>query len=152
MVVDDSYVNKHEFKELIADLPKPKLALNCVGGDTATQMTRLLAYVFHSTNSFTPFTLTFTSFTFTIPSPFAISFFIFSQFKLTLNSRGGTMVTYGGMSLKPVTVPSSAFIFNDVNLRVCFLFFLLSFIIYIYMYSTLWFIMALFLALLFLLL
>lgn len=45
MVVDDSYVNKHEFKELIADLPKPKLALNCVGGDTATQMTRLLAYV-----------------------------------------------------------------------------------------------------------
>ena len=45
MVIDDSYVNKHEFKELIADLPKPKLALNCVGGDTATQMTRLLAYV-----------------------------------------------------------------------------------------------------------
>lgn len=58
------------------------------------------------------------------------------------------MVTYGGMSLKPVTVPSSAFIFNDVNLRVCFLFLLSLY----YMYSTLWFIMALFLALLFLLL
>lgn len=86
----------------------------------------------------------FTSFTFTIPShikaPFAISFFIFSQFKLTLNSRGGTMVTYGGMSLKPVTVPSSAFIFNDVNLRVCFLFFLLSLSIYtcILLYGSLW--------------
>jgi len=74
MVVDDSYVQKHEFKNLIADLPKPKLALNCVGGDSATQMTRLLA-------------------------------------------KGGTMVTYGGMAIKPVITPASAFIFNDVNLR-----------------------------------
>lgn len=27
------------------------------------------------------------------------------------------MVTYGGMSLQPVTVPTSPFIFNDINLR-----------------------------------
>ncbi|XP_059626713.1 enoyl-[acyl-carrier-protein] reductase, mitochondrial [Cornus florida] len=31
--------------------------------------------------------------------------------------QGGTMVTYGGMSKKPVTVPTSAFIFKDLSLR-----------------------------------
>jgi trans-2-enoyl-CoA reductase len=45
IVVTDEYANKHEFKALIADLPKPKLALNMVGGETATNMARLLAYV-----------------------------------------------------------------------------------------------------------
>lgn len=37
-----------EFKALISDLPKPKLALNCVGGESATEMARLLEYVFAS--------------------------------------------------------------------------------------------------------
>jgi len=50
------------------------LALNCVGGETATHMTKLL-------------------------------------------EKGGTMVTFGGMSLKPVTISTSAAIFNDVTLR-----------------------------------
>ncbi|KAM5583897.1 enoyl-[acyl-carrier-protein] reductase, mitochondrial [Rosa sericea] len=31
--------------------------------------------------------------------------------------RGGTMVTYGGMSKKPITVSTSYFIFKDVSLR-----------------------------------
>ncbi|KAL6642091.1 hypothetical protein ACP70R_020272 [Stipagrostis hirtigluma subsp. patula] len=31
--------------------------------------------------------------------------------------QGGTMVTYGGMSKKPVTVPTSYFIFKDLSLR-----------------------------------
>ncbi|KAK6142079.1 hypothetical protein DH2020_012181 [Rehmannia glutinosa] len=31
--------------------------------------------------------------------------------------HGGTMVTYGGMSRKPITVPTSAFIFKDLSLR-----------------------------------
>ncbi|WVZ74907.1 hypothetical protein U9M48_023023 [Paspalum notatum var. saurae] len=31
--------------------------------------------------------------------------------------QGGTMVTYGGMSKRPVTVPTSYFIFKDISLR-----------------------------------
>ncbi|KAL1298563.1 hypothetical protein HN51_042896 [Arachis hypogaea] len=31
--------------------------------------------------------------------------------------QGGTMVTYGGMSKRPVTVPTSAFIFKELSLR-----------------------------------
>jgi hypothetical protein len=44
IVVTDEYANKHAFKALIADLPKPKLALNMVGGESATNMARLLEY------------------------------------------------------------------------------------------------------------
>lgn len=39
---------------------------------------------------------------------------------LLISSSGGTMVTYGGMSMRPVTLPTSAFIFNDVQLKVRF--------------------------------
>jgi len=74
IVVADDYIRTREFRDLIADLPKPKLALNCVGGETATEMSRLLG-------------------------------------------EGGVLVTYGGMSLKPVTIPTSSFIFNDVTLK-----------------------------------
>jgi len=74
IVISEDYIRTPEFRKLIADLPKPKLALNCVGGPSATEMLRLLA-------------------------------------------PGGTMVTYGGMSLQPVTVPTSQLIFNDVTLR-----------------------------------
>jgi trans-2-enoyl-CoA reductase len=55
-------------------LARPSLALNCVGGDNATELTKCLA-------------------------------------------DGGIMVTYGGMSMKPVTVPTSALIFRDVQVR-----------------------------------
>jgi trans-2-enoyl-CoA reductase len=87
MVVGDDYIRTREFRQLIADLPKPKLALNCVGGDTATEMARLLGYVV-----------------------IVISYSL-------LCSEGGVMVTYGGMSLKPVTVPTGPFIFNDITLK-----------------------------------
>ncbi|EPS60461.1 hypothetical protein M569_14344, partial [Genlisea aurea] len=31
--------------------------------------------------------------------------------------QGGTMVTYGGMSKKPITISTSSFIFKDLSLR-----------------------------------
>lgn len=55
-------------------VPKPNLALNCVGGRSATEISRHLA-------------------------------------------DHGTMVTYGGMSREPVTIPTSAFIFKDICFR-----------------------------------
>ncbi|KAK9883105.1 hypothetical protein WA026_001304 [Henosepilachna vigintioctopunctata] len=59
---------------LNGDLSKPKLALNCVGGQSALEILRHL-------------------------------------------DNNGTMVTYGGMSREPVTVPTSALIFKDVKIR-----------------------------------
>lgn len=53
-------------------LPQPKLALNCICGQSATDIMRHLAH-------------------------------------------GGTMVTYGGMSREPVTVPASIFIFKVIS-------------------------------------
>uniref|UniRef100_A0A7S4L2U0 enoyl-[acyl-carrier-protein] reductase n=1 Tax=Paramoeba aestuarina TaxID=180227 RepID=A0A7S4L2U0_9EUKA len=43
VVVQDSYTKGPDFKKLIADLPAPKLALNSAGGDSATEMARILA-------------------------------------------------------------------------------------------------------------
>lgn len=74
-IVDtDAYLNTPQFKRLIADLPKPKLALNCTGGPVVTDMARMLA-------------------------------------------DGATVVTYGAMARKPITIPSSLFIFKDLNMR-----------------------------------
>ncbi|XP_015669816.1 enoyl-[acyl-carrier-protein] reductase, mitochondrial [Protobothrops mucrosquamatus] len=55
------------------EIPKPSLALNGVGGKSATELMRHLR-------------------------------------------QSGTMITYGGMSKQPVTVPVSALIFKDVKL------------------------------------
>ncbi|XP_012267600.2 enoyl-[acyl-carrier-protein] reductase, mitochondrial [Athalia rosae] len=55
-------------------LPRPKLALNCVGGKSALEILRHL-------------------------------------------DNNGTMVTYGGMSREPVTVPTSALIFKNVSVK-----------------------------------
>lgn len=55
-------------------IDKPKLALNCVGGQSALELIRHL-------------------------------------------QEGNPMVTYGGMSREPVTVPTSALIFKDVQVR-----------------------------------
>jgi trans-2-enoyl-CoA reductase len=55
-------------------VPKPKLAMNCVGGKNALECLRHL-------------------------------------------DKGGIMVTYGGMSREPVTVPTSAFIFKDISVH-----------------------------------
>ena len=74
IVCGDKYLRTAQFRELVRDLPQPKLALNCTGGETVTEMSRLLA-------------------------------------------PGGTLVTYGGMARRPVTVPTSALLFKDIKLR-----------------------------------
>jgi trans-2-enoyl-CoA reductase len=72
IVVNDKFVRSHDFKELFSDIGRPKLALNCIGGDTATEIARSLA-------------------------------------------DGGTLVTYGAMSKRPVILPNSLFIFRNIT-------------------------------------
>lgn len=57
-----------------AGMPAPKLALNCVGGESATTLSKMLM-------------------------------------------PGGTIVTYGGMSMKPVSIPTPVLIFKDIKVR-----------------------------------
>ncbi|KAK9394673.1 trans-2-enoyl-CoA reductase mitochondrial [Crotalus adamanteus] len=72
-VITEEMLRKPEMKDLFKEIPKPSLALNGVGGKSATELMRHLR-------------------------------------------QSGTMVTYGGMSKQPVTVPVSALIFKDVKL------------------------------------
>ncbi|PRP83811.1 hypothetical protein PROFUN_08926 [Planoprotostelium fungivorum] len=73
VVVTDEYLEGAQFKRLLLDLPQqPKLALDCVGGKSATGIARTLA-------------------------------------------PNGTLVTYGGMSRKPAVVPTSLFIFKNIQ-------------------------------------
>jgi len=72
--VTDEYLNTFGFQEIMADLPPCKLALNCVGGEVATNMCRALA-------------------------------------------PRGTMVTYGGMSKQPVTVPFELLTYKQLSLK-----------------------------------
>ncbi|KAF2075829.1 hypothetical protein CYY_002863 [Polysphondylium violaceum] len=74
IVVTEDYVRTQAFQRLVADLPRPKLALNAVGGSSATELARNVA-------------------------------------------DNGTLVTYGGMSREPVTIPTSHLIFRNVNVR-----------------------------------
>lgn len=74
IVVTEDTLGTPSFHRLISDIPKPKLALNCVGGTSATEIARSL-------------------------------------------DRGGVHVTYGGMSRKPVQIPTSLFIFRNIQLR-----------------------------------
>jgi len=74
VVVSDSYAQTPQFKRLIANLPKPQLALNCAGGQAATDVARTLG-------------------------------------------ENGTFVTYGGMSNRPVTLPTSLFIFRNISAK-----------------------------------
>jgi len=74
VLVSEEYFVTPAFKRVLTDMPKPKLALNCVGGNSATELARVLG-------------------------------------------EGGVHVTYGGMSHKPVTVPTSALIFNNIQMR-----------------------------------
>lgn len=72
-VITDEFCRTPGMKELMHSLPgTPKLALNCVGGKSATELLRNLA-------------------------------------------DKGTMVTYGGMSRQPVTIPTGALIFKEVK-------------------------------------
>ena len=70
-VLTEEEIRKKELmNNVFSRLSKPKLALNCVGGQSATDCIRYLA-------------------------------------------DSGTMVTYGGMSKKPVVIPTGSFIFKD---------------------------------------
>lgn len=70
VVVEEDLKNKDAMSVIFKELPKPKLALNCIGGKNATDCIRHLAFQ-------------------------------------------GVMVTYGGMSKQPLTVPTGALIFQD---------------------------------------
>lgn len=72
--VTDEFLNTASFNEMLKDLPPCKLALNCVGGPSATNLARALG-------------------------------------------AGGTMVTYGGMSKKPVTIPYDLLAYKQLKLR-----------------------------------
>ena len=72
-VVDD-YLNTAEFNEILREMGGCKLALNCVGGEVATNLARVL-------------------------------------------SPGGTMVTYGGMSKQPLSVPYDLLAYKQLSLR-----------------------------------
>ncbi|XP_037440586.1 enoyl-[acyl-carrier-protein] reductase, mitochondrial-like [Triticum dicoccoides] len=73
-VFTESQLDVKNVKSLLGALPEPALGFNCVGGNAASLILKLLR-------------------------------------------QGGTMVTYGGMSKKPVTVSTSSFIFKDLSLR-----------------------------------
>nr|KAG5686271.1 hypothetical protein BaRGS_028874 [Batillaria attramentaria] len=72
-VITDEFCRSSDMKSFMQSLPgKPKLALNCVGGKSATELLRNLG-------------------------------------------QKGVMVTYGGMSRQPVTVPTGTLIFKEVQ-------------------------------------
>ncbi|XP_076358720.1 enoyl-[acyl-carrier-protein] reductase, mitochondrial [Tachypleus tridentatus] len=72
-IIVEEELRSQVMDDIFKKIPKPKLALNCVGGKNALEMMRHLA-------------------------------------------KRGTMVTYGGMSRQPVTVPTSALIFKDTRI------------------------------------
>jgi len=74
IVVTEEYANSFPMQRLISDLQKPKLALNCVGGDSTRTLVKLLG-------------------------------------------NDATLVTYGGMNKKPITVTTSPFIFNNLTMK-----------------------------------
>lgn len=67
-------LSSRQFKKVIADIPPPKLAINCVGGDSVVDMARYL-------------------------------------------DDGRTLVTYGAMSRRPLSIPSSLFIFKNMKMK-----------------------------------
>ncbi|KAJ2081167.1 mitochondrial 2-enoyl thioester reductase [Coemansia sp. RSA 988] len=72
IVISDQQLASSEIKERIKSLGTPiRLGLNCVGGRTTLQMTKLI-------------------------------------------SQGGVLVSYGGMSRQPVTMPTSLLLFKDL--------------------------------------
>uniref|UniRef100_A0AAJ7SPZ8 Enoyl-[acyl-carrier-protein] reductase, mitochondrial n=1 Tax=Petromyzon marinus TaxID=7757 RepID=A0AAJ7SPZ8_PETMA len=72
-VFSEVELRRPDVREVLKMLCKPRLALNCVGGQSAMELLRNL-------------------------------------------ERHGTMVTYGGMSMQPVIIPTSALIFNDIKI------------------------------------
>ncbi len=74
IVVTEEYANTIAMKNVVSDLPKAKLGLNCVGGTSVATLVRLM-------------------------------------------DKDSTVVTYGGMSRKPITIPTGPFIFNNISLK-----------------------------------
>lgn len=72
--IPDNYLHTADFLELIADLPPIKLALNCVGGEVATDMARVVG-------------------------------------------NGATMVTYGGMSKQPISIPNDLIAYKNLSMK-----------------------------------
>ncbi|KAK3734953.1 hypothetical protein RRG08_038977 [Elysia crispata] len=73
-VVTEEFCRKPEMRDLLKSLSKqPKLALNCVGGQSSSELLRHLG-------------------------------------------QGGIMVTYGGMSKKPIIAPTGALLFKEIKL------------------------------------
>jgi mitochondrial enoyl-[acyl-carrier protein] reductase / trans-2-enoyl-CoA reductase len=70
----DTQLNTPFLKEILAELPPCKLAFNCVGGDSTTDMARCLA-------------------------------------------PGGTLVTYGGMSKRTLTLPTELVVYNQLKVK-----------------------------------
>lgn len=70
VLTEEEIRKKDIMDKVLESVAKPKLALNAIGGQVATDCVRYLA-------------------------------------------DGGTMVTYGGMSKKPVVLPTGSFIFKD---------------------------------------
>jgi mitochondrial enoyl-[acyl-carrier protein] reductase / trans-2-enoyl-CoA reductase len=73
IVIPGSYLSTYNFKEIVRELPPIKLGLNCVGGDMATDMVRVMG-------------------------------------------QGSTLVTFGGMSKKPMAVPFDLLSTKQINL------------------------------------
>ncbi|XP_049385846.1 enoyl-[acyl-carrier-protein] reductase, mitochondrial-like [Solanum stenotomum] len=73
-VFTESELEVKGVKNLLGDIPKPSLGLNCIGGNAANMVVKFL-------------------------------------------KQGGTMVTYGGMSKKPITISTPYCIFKDISLK-----------------------------------
>jgi len=72
--VTEDIFQTYEMIEILKELPAPKLALNCVGGEITADMCRLLA-------------------------------------------PGGTLVSYGNMSMKPIVVPEDVVAYKQLKLK-----------------------------------
>lgn len=72
--IADRFLNSASFNEIMKDLPPCKLAFNCIGGESVTNIARVLA-------------------------------------------PNGTIVTYGGMSKVPVTVPFELLAYKNLKLK-----------------------------------
>ncbi|RUS91850.1 hypothetical protein EGW08_000421 [Elysia chlorotica] len=73
-VVTEEFCRKPEMRDLLKSLSNPpKLALNCVGGQSSSELLRHLG-------------------------------------------KGGIMITYGGMSKKPIIAPTGALLFKEIKL------------------------------------
>lgn len=72
--ITDKYLETSAFHDILKDLPPVKLALNCVGGEVATNMARVLA-------------------------------------------PNGTLVTYGGMSKKPIKIPYELLAYKQLKMK-----------------------------------